>query len=39
LYAALLRNDISDWGDRFLNALAPATEKPRRRTAPPAGQS
>ena len=22
LYGALLRNDISDWGDRFLKALA-----------------
>jgi trehalose 6-phosphate synthase len=29
LYAALLRNDISDWGDKFLKALVPA-QKPLR---------
>jgi trehalose 6-phosphate synthase len=27
LYAALLRNDISKWGDRFLKALAPPAKK------------
>jgi trehalose 6-phosphate synthase len=26
LYAALLRNDISKWGDKFLKALMPRTE-------------
>ncbi|HKB96336.1 MAG TPA: trehalose-6-phosphate synthase [Rhizomicrobium sp.] len=27
LYAALLRNDISKWGDRFLRALSPPSSK------------
>ena len=27
LYAALLRNDISKWGDRFLKALSPQDKK------------
>ena len=27
LYAALLRNDISKWGDRFLKALNPPDKK------------
>jgi trehalose 6-phosphate synthase len=29
LYAALLRNDISDWGDKFLRSLAAGSDKPR----------
>jgi trehalose 6-phosphate synthase len=29
LYAALLRNDISDWGDKFLAALRGDGDKPR----------
>ena len=34
LYAALLRNDISEWGDRFLSALAvPEKSKAVRRAA------
>ena len=34
LYAALLRNDISEWGDRFLKALAvPEKNKAVRRAA------
>jgi trehalose 6-phosphate synthase len=27
LYAALLRNDISSWGDKFLKALSPPDKK------------
>jgi trehalose 6-phosphate synthase len=29
LYAALLRNDISDWGDKFLKSLGAGSDKPR----------
>ncbi|MEO8300864.1 MAG: trehalose-6-phosphate synthase [Rhizomicrobium sp.] len=40
LYAALLRNDISDWGDKFLKALNPLDRKdegrPRKFPAGPA---
>jgi trehalose-6-phosphate synthase len=27
LYAALLRNDISKWGDKFLKALSPPSKQ------------
>ncbi|MCP5412706.1 MAG: trehalose-6-phosphate synthase [Alphaproteobacteria bacterium] len=42
LYAALLRNDIADWGDKFLVALGAGSDKPRAIDAlqdfvPPAG--
>jgi trehalose 6-phosphate synthase len=29
LYEALLRNDIADWGDKFLQSLAAGSDKPR----------
>jgi len=29
LFAALLRNDIGDWGDRFLKSLGAGSDKPR----------
>jgi trehalose 6-phosphate synthase len=31
LYAALLRNDISKWGDRFLKALGPQERRHAQR--------
>jgi trehalose 6-phosphate synthase len=33
LYAALLRNDISEWGDRFLKALTPRDKTAQAREA------
>jgi trehalose 6-phosphate synthase len=44
LFAALLRNDIGDWGDRFLKALGAGSDKPRaidaiQHLVPPAGMA
>jgi trehalose 6-phosphate synthase len=39
LFAALLRNDISTWGDRFLAELAPNAFGPDKKAVPPAGRT